>query len=107
MGQLKQLNKRELLTNKQYAFSMMLPKETKELVNMRDMFAFYNEQFYKEVVRMMSDKSKDYHKHFSKFASIQTTDVTEVLHPPSSPELAYPQDAHAVGGHASLVQRVG
>ena len=54
-------NKTELLTNKELAFSKMLPKETKKVVGLKNNYGFYLNSIIQEFERIR-DLNNDRHK---------------------------------------------
>eukprot|EP01015_Nassula_variabilis_P008122 TRINITY_DN1637_c0_g1_i5.p2 TRINITY_DN1637_c0_g1~~TRINITY_DN1637_c0_g1_i5.p2 ORF type:complete len:200 (-),score=53.70 TRINITY_DN1637_c0_g1_i5:96-695(-) len=71
------IDKNEIQHNRKEAFSFMLPRETAIEHDLRDQFAFYNEQLFKELSRCFDYRYKEYARHFAEFSKLQSSNVTE------------------------------
>jgi hypothetical protein len=77
---LKEYSKDELLKNRVIAYDCMLPKETDQVNESRDLFAFYNNTTFAELTRGFDEKCRAYAKNFHDFAKDQGDILNEVNH---------------------------
>eukprot|EP00331_Platyophrya_macrostoma_P012674 CAMPEP_0176409234 /NCGR_PEP_ID=MMETSP0127-20121128/2388_1 /TAXON_ID=938130 /ORGANISM="Platyophrya macrostoma, Strain WH" /LENGTH=561 /DNA_ID=CAMNT_0017788597 /DNA_START=47 /DNA_END=1732 /DNA_ORIENTATION=- len=93
---LKQMNQADLLKDKEYAFTLMFPKETAQEHDMRDKFAYFNFETFSEFSAGISKKCKDYLKNFQQFAKDQSENLSSV-HIHWADGLAHFADANLLG----------
>ena len=69
----------EMLNNKDLAMASMLPKQTKRIENMRDMYGYYNYMAYSECFRMLTSQAKEFRQHFRQFADNQKMQMVDMI----------------------------
>eukprot|EP01017_Pseudomicrothorax_dubius_P037480 TRINITY_DN5499_c0_g2_i8.p1 TRINITY_DN5499_c0_g2~~TRINITY_DN5499_c0_g2_i8.p1 ORF type:complete len:449 (-),score=82.50 TRINITY_DN5499_c0_g2_i8:47-1393(-) len=77
-AQLQGLDKAEILKNKGEALKVMLPKETALEFQLRDQFAFYNQQNHTEVKRSFGYINTEYRNHFANLAKLQSNTLANI-----------------------------
>jgi hypothetical protein len=73
------IDKSQLIANKELAQRLMLPKETAIVNDMRDFAAYFSNLMVDECNRGLSDKCIRYAKNFTEFADKIANSITEVL----------------------------
>ncbi|KAM3146914.1 hypothetical protein pb186bvf_001068 [Paramecium bursaria] len=72
------LRNTDQLKNKKLCMQVMLPKETQQLNDLRDTFAFYNVSIYSEIQRILMQSVKGFSDHFIRLANNQSESLTKM-----------------------------
>ncbi|CAD8061303.1 unnamed protein product [Paramecium primaurelia] len=75
--QLKAFQDSNLTQNKEFSFQIMLPQETIIQEDLKNIFAYYNNQSYLEVTKLFENTVSEFSDHFTTFCSLQKEQIAE------------------------------
>ncbi|CAK72978.1 unnamed protein product (macronuclear) [Paramecium tetraurelia] len=75
--ELKAFQDSNLTQNKEFSFQIMLPQETIIQEDLKNIFAYFNNQSYLEVTKLFENTVSEFSQHFTKFCSLQKEQIAE------------------------------